>query len=1218
MNVELSKSLLLRWLSDRRRKLTAGQLRIVSTALHTCSLPLYTRLVLEKVQKWSSYTPLNQCVLEPTVKGMISAFFEHLETQHGRILIQHALGYLTASRAGMSESEIEDVLSLDDVVLNDVFSFWLPPVRRLPSLLWTRIQDNLHSYLVEREADGCKVLCWYHKEFRDAANAHFLGNKETCIARHKVLADYFLGVWGAGKKKPYKHNNQQLTRISINENCGSADRKVSSQPLRYKCTKTGKIRYNVRKLRELPYHLYKSNQQDKLSKELLCNYQWLHTKLYATSLTDVLDDFALASREGWCRQIKVIRSVLILAGSALGKIPNTLAVELVGRLKSDTDTETILGQCLEEGIKDCQLLPAFQCFDAPDEPAYALLEGHKGDVLSITFSRNYDKMYSLSLDGIIIIWEVGNQEFIKEISLPTDAITSLSTKSEIHVVTSDSKKELIIVDMNCEHNPLLIFDAKIGSYLYSVTGSFGVTGGTHHLVKTSQYIIKDGIVLDVDCGAKIANISAFNGINESTEVLLTHNEEYMIYAFNESLTSVSIGSNKVVCRLACDSTATKLAMTRDDKVLVSGFSDEGVIIIYDVMCAYQLNIRNTHNYMHTFGKGHFTKRTYLRKIFKLILSRDGQTALLDLSRTFLFSLNLSDLTSLQYILPIPIDSVAITRISDSNFSGNMIIVALVNDLFCIWKVGHSNVLKLLPSSTHQLMPNSFIMSCRHPVCILAKHDYIIKLWDIEQELNANKTQVYRFPTSVDYMRIAPGTYWAFIKTKSVDYGRRASAIYIPPNRTHFGLDIRCLNTNKHHTYLPYGEYGELIDMDISLGAKRMVILTKQAESNAFIIDIKTGRVIDKIYDKHNTLRTVKISMNGKYILLEAKPRGMSGEVQIWNINQKHACSVLKNLIHDAHHAIFTNNSTHVICIGGKRRIGAYSLIDNMGNIQWSKSRLTAVHSIRAIPKRHDCFLVTGSDSHHLSMLTLNKRTTSIVWNLNENKDIITIEGVSHDGIMNISKDGCRAVDSKLQVYNLFNGERFPSIKLKTLCSQVSSVHVLLTYDGQYVIWADTHPTFCIKVARVDTGALIAEAGTHSEVRSLGATDYGYTITCGCVDGNIFIFKLHKETQLQDSGTIYINHNYEKINSPMPLDKTLSWPPLTLDTINSFDKTYRSVSSEDSTSSSNSDLLPSAGLDLQKALTSLNNRKSVYTLSRIKTTISMPDLNCKSTTLPKCT
>jgi len=55
------------------------------------------------------------------------------------------------------------------------------------------------------------------------------------------------------------------------------------------------VRYNVRKLSELPYHLIESGMDAELRKHVLFNYHWLHSKLAATSLPDLLADFHMAT-----------------------------------------------------------------------------------------------------------------------------------------------------------------------------------------------------------------------------------------------------------------------------------------------------------------------------------------------------------------------------------------------------------------------------------------------------------------------------------------------------------------------------------------------------------------------------------------------------------------------------------------------------------------------------------------------------------------------------------------------------------------------------------------------------------------------------------------------------------------------------------------------------------------------------------------------------------
>ncbi len=62
--------------------------------------------------------------------GVINAWFDKVEHTHGRMFVTHALSYITASKNGLSDAELEDVLSLDDIVLNDVFIHWIPTTRR--------------------------------------------------------------------------------------------------------------------------------------------------------------------------------------------------------------------------------------------------------------------------------------------------------------------------------------------------------------------------------------------------------------------------------------------------------------------------------------------------------------------------------------------------------------------------------------------------------------------------------------------------------------------------------------------------------------------------------------------------------------------------------------------------------------------------------------------------------------------------------------------------------------------------------------------------------------------------------------------------------------------------------------------------------------------------------------------------------------------------------
>lgn len=224
---QLSNDLIAEWLQLAGRCLTPAQMQIVSSALSRCSLPLYTRLIFEEICRWASFSPLDQIRLELTVKGVINTLFDRLEKYQGKTFVAHVLSYLTASKNGLSDMELEDVLSLDDTVLNDVFVHWLPPVRRIPPLLWPRLNNQLSSYIIRREANGTMVNFWYHRQFIAVARERYLSDLGHRLYIHTSLAHYFQGTWGAGGKKAFRYSIQQMNLLNLGRCESEADRKVS-------------------------------------------------------------------------------------------------------------------------------------------------------------------------------------------------------------------------------------------------------------------------------------------------------------------------------------------------------------------------------------------------------------------------------------------------------------------------------------------------------------------------------------------------------------------------------------------------------------------------------------------------------------------------------------------------------------------------------------------------------------------------------------------------------------------------------------------------------------------------------------------------------------------------------------------------------------------------------------------------------------------------------
>ena len=244
--------ILRRWLTDAGRTLQSAQEDAVLAAFAaSAGNPLYLRLAFQEARRWKSGQQPEELVTG--VEGIIARnTFARLasESNHGRALVSHALGYLAASRHGLAEDELLDLLSRDrevyewfvtgahhvppdlraraktyraDLGSEDQLDGWLAAVRtdrarreelrdlldavlphadgpRLPVVLWSRLLSDLRRYLTGREAEGARLITFFHRELADVARAEFLAGRARDY--HGRLADYFRPESGADDGRP--------------------------------------------------------------------------------------------------------------------------------------------------------------------------------------------------------------------------------------------------------------------------------------------------------------------------------------------------------------------------------------------------------------------------------------------------------------------------------------------------------------------------------------------------------------------------------------------------------------------------------------------------------------------------------------------------------------------------------------------------------------------------------------------------------------------------------------------------------------------------------------------------------------------------------------------------------------------------------------------------------------------------------------------------------
>ena len=448
MPQETGLCLMNNWLNRIGRKITSEQASVVLKAFSDCPQPLHLRLIFHQVQRWNSYTNASETILAKSIDDAMSNFFQSIEYHYGSTLVKRALGYITAARHGLSELELEDILSLDDAILDDVYQYWEPPVKgvvRIPSLVWKRIRFDISNYLAEQSTCGKTTLSWYHRQFRQGAEKRYLSERATQMQLHSLLSVFFEGIYSGGKGKTIT-----LTHLGIK--IDNANTQVAEQPLKF----SERI-YNVRKLSEMPFHMLLSGQIEKLKSISLCNFEWLHTKLIAMSLDSIMEDMALAISKVRDADIDTISETLSLSSASIKRNDISLAGSLIGRLHSlqlSSNVHQLLTQAHEWTINsstnEVEIIPQNNCLIGPGGPLKTTLYGHPQVVLSLTVS--FPIVLSCSKGPgccIINIWDFSSIKCIQH--LHTFRISEKGTPAVViakNMIFAICGHQMVIWDLN--------------------------------------------------------------------------------------------------------------------------------------------------------------------------------------------------------------------------------------------------------------------------------------------------------------------------------------------------------------------------------------------------------------------------------------------------------------------------------------------------------------------------------------------------------------------------------------------------------------------------------------------------------------------------------------------------------------------------------------------------------------------------------------------------
>ncbi|NXN96066.1 NWD2 protein, partial [Rhinopomastus cyanomelas] len=461
-----------------KRKVTSGQQIYVNEAFSKCTLPMFVNLTFREVRNWRSHKDVDESSLCVNVHESIEQLFWSLEAKCGSRLSSRALGYITMSKSGLSEMELEDILALDNSVMNELHETGREsnPLR-VPYLYIARLKEGLRGYLIERQVRNVTLLLWANRHLQLIAQKRYLHSEEELREMHAVMAEYFLGVWAGGRRKPLRSSDPHLDAgpdrgsRSLREDekrCveqAAFDRQAPEQPWVFQCNPLEPDIFfiNHRKMTELIHHLTRCGRMDDLLYGVIMNFSWLYTMVRIGQFDRALADIELAYTCSQEKELKFLASTLRSIKFKVVKYPGSLSAELQQRLlpvvSSLPKLRHLLLECDKDGPKYCSIVPLHSSMDVTYSPERLPLSSSCVHVTEVLPTFNPSTVIAALENGSISTWDAESRQLLRQITTAPSVILGMKlTGDEKYLVVATTKNTLLIYD---NVNSCLLFEVEI-------------------------------------------------------------------------------------------------------------------------------------------------------------------------------------------------------------------------------------------------------------------------------------------------------------------------------------------------------------------------------------------------------------------------------------------------------------------------------------------------------------------------------------------------------------------------------------------------------------------------------------------------------------------------------------------------------------------------------------------------------------------------------------
>lgn len=430
------------------RTVSAKQLELVSASLKQSPSPLFASLLADTAAHWRGTD-------EPSVprcEGEVASFFhDELKRQVDPKITSLVLGLLSASRHGLSDREIIDVVSASELVLTDTpYVHQKRPLARCPFAVWALVRAGLNSFLRARVVEGYVLNTWCGDSFRTLCTEHGppLAAMPACTL---ALFDYFQSLANSDASAAASSSaveGESASRCALPHvpKCAIFQNRRKQNELPFYCLHLSRLaREKLATLDALLSRLQvangpaggdsgcgdnSGNSHEALGQivrnQFLFSPEWLQVKVCCCDpyfLLEELDMFlSLNPTDAECA---ILRELIQLSSYALRYDGRQFAAQVTARLRNVVASESSrlklprLRNLYEVACRSSSLVPVSDYLREPSkQPSSAAVpEEDKGKALGQLYTVKGDASHMVSLNHCdLFVWDVFGESIVRRLT----------------------------------------------------------------------------------------------------------------------------------------------------------------------------------------------------------------------------------------------------------------------------------------------------------------------------------------------------------------------------------------------------------------------------------------------------------------------------------------------------------------------------------------------------------------------------------------------------------------------------------------------------------------------------------------------------------------------------------------------------------------------------------------------------------------------------------